>query len=297
MNECSSLLLTHKQQIKLVRQELNRILSVTNSFSDRQALRLLKLTVRSRILDQCMAAGVCTTQDFIRATHVIVEKMFERNHKIRVHSKLIAVNVGVAAATAFLTNGLPREIQAVTTFITVYVSNAAWEFVAPIVEPSLGKLRRKIFSSVRRGHGHEAQTDHNQTWGDIWQATQANLTPPAQWGRATVNGFLAVALQRTYAAHQAMMMYKDPVKARSYAADQVADMMFYLRTAYKDVPASDADITRAMKSSFVDHVDDVQAVATEVWKKIQARDPDVARSSKVAEHYKTTIQSWFGVRL
>lgn len=297
ITECSSQLLTHKQKVELVRNELNRIIAETSGLTDRIALRALKLPLRNRVLEQCMAAGACSTQDYIRATHEIVERLFNKNHKIKTNSRLIAISVGTAAATTLITSGLPKEVAALTTLISVYVSNAVWEFGAPFIEPSLGRLRRKIFSSVRRGQAHDFQTERNQQWGDVWQATQATLTPPAQWGRSTVFQYLTLAVQRAHIAHQAIETYSDPVKARSYAADQFADLMFFGRTAYSDISKADKDVANAITSTFTNHVADPAAIAKEVWAKIAIKDPDVTRSMEVANHYKDIIHAWFNVRL
>lgn len=295
MNECSQLLLTYKERVQLVRTELERVVHQTDGFFSRQMLRVMKGSLASKVLDNCQAAGACNAQDFIVATNDAIEHLFHRGHKIRTYSKLIAINIGIGAATAFTTSKLPAEIQSLTTFITVFVSNAAWEFIAPIAEPSLGKLRQNVFRSVRRDAVADvANSEQHGRLEGIARDAQAHLTPWAQHGRSIVNGFLSTLLQHTYGAHQAMVLYPDRAKALAFAADQLASTMYYMRTVFKDLPPDSAEIAHEVRTSLIDHIEDPGALAAAALARVKQRDPEAA-SSDVAAYYDAVVKSWFGL--
>ncbi len=296
MSECATVLLSPEIARDIIREQFKkanegelRVVRVLNQ----SVLAVMGRGIESKIIKRCVTERACTPEEIQAATMEIADQIFGRNQKIVTNSVLVGLNLIAAGGVAVVTSLLPKESTAVT-FITVYlstyISNMAWEFIAPVIEPKFGKIRQKMFSFAKKRKDADRQDSgaKNKGYGVVWQESNAHFSPQEQLGRDSVSKYSANMTVRLMEAHKAIIERGD----FAYAADQVADIAIFLRSVYSEVPPEFPVLVRAAKTSLVNHTPDSEKLEVMARRQIQLYDP-YRPGTETANYYERLLTAWF----
>lgn len=221
----------------------------------------------------------------------LLQKGFGRR-EARGYAILVGTMVGSAAATTYLTSALPENFHFLSQLLSQISTIGIYVFGAPIWEP-LSSAFRKLAFGVRgngQGAGDEAEAPGtaDPSLEALWQRTQENYSLNAQMSRNTVTQFIISVQQNFYEAHRAATQ-SNP----DYAADQIAEAAFRLRTLFKDIPPEEASIAQVVRSAFTNHNPVDANFLAKIHSRLSQLDPSYASSNR-QDQYQKILRSWLG---
>lgn len=222
-----------------------------------------------------------------RAAEQELRQRGARRIEARGYAILIGTMVGTAAATTYLSSSLPQGFQFLSHLLAQVSTLGIYVFGAPIWEP-LSSGFRKLAFGVRGSH-HPVQTGEPE-FERLWRRTQEHYSLNAQMSRNVISQFIISVQNNFYEAHRAIHA-RNPV----YAADQIAEAAFRLRTLFKDVPPGEPAVAAVVRSAFTHHVTVDAAFIGLVSDRLRRLDAKVD-SDEARDYYELIIAAWLGPR-
>ncbi len=228
------------------------------------------------------------SDDLVHSVSQAVEKDLKgkgfSKREARGYAILISTMIGSAAATTYLSSSLPSDFQFVSHFIAQVSTLGVYVFGAPIWEPLSSRFRKVAFGV--RGADNPEENFLKPEFESLWRRTQENYSLNAQMSRNVINQFLISVHQNFYEAHRAVKSGD-----KNYAADQVAEAAFRLKTLFRDIDPSDASVASAVKTSFTNHVVVDAEFVQSVLDRIAKLDPSFAAVESRA-YYDELLGVW-----
>lgn len=288
--ECARLL-TYKEQSKAIKVAFKDYVKNESSALTTAYLWTSSLSIRNRAERECMERGGCTDAEIAKIVEEIIQQRFSRNHRIRAYTKLVVLNAGFAIGTAVLADHLPKSIAAITTYVTVWLSNLAWEIIAPMTEPFLGKVRQKAFTSTHQENDiSPEQTEQNRKLEEVWKLQNKTLNPMSLIGRAA--SFQVQDLSENVSTlYGIYLQHPDRKTALRYIATQLARYATLWRTRYPDIQMVDEHLLRAFQFGLIAFIDEKDELRAYFETAISAFDPRSGQSS----FYQELSRAWFSL--
>ncbi len=226
-------------------------------------------------------------QDLSQQTAEEAEKILENagapTRSKRGYAILIASMVGSAALTTYLGTQLPPELQFASIFIAQVSTLGVYILGAPIWEPLSSKFRKWAFGMSKDSSlGPSSSLQLESTW----LRTQEHYSLNSQMSRNIISQFIFTLKENFYQAYRAYSE-NNPV----YAADQIAEAAFRMKTLFKDVHPSDPSVAAAIQSAFTNHLEIAADFETLVWSRIETLDAE-ARQPEARSYYQSLLKSW-----
>ncbi len=205
----------------------------------------------------------------------------------RGYAILIATMVASAAATTYVSSALPPSFQFVSHFLAQVSTLGVFVFGAPIWEPLSSGFRKMAFGvrSQTVGPGGVLDPDFEA----LWRRTQEHYSLNAQMSRNVINQFLISVHQNFYEAHRAIQS-----RNSVYAADQIAEAAFRLKTLFRDIDPEDPSVASAIRTAFTNHVVVDSEFVTSVFARIEKLDVSFA-SGESANYYNRLLAAWLNL--
>jgi hypothetical protein len=222
-----------------------------------------------------------------------VEKNLERmgvpSREARGYSILIATMVASAVAANYASSSLPPNLQFISYFLSQISTLGVFVFGAPIWEPLSSGFRKMAFGVKKSDAERDEKSLDARRFDELWRRTQETYSLNEQMSRNLVTQFIVSVHRNFYEAYRAVNE-RNPI----YAADQLAEAAFRLRTMFRDISPEDPSVAAAVKTAFVNHVQVDPEFVEQVRKQVAVLDKD-AETKTAKAYYDRIYLSWLGV--
>lgn len=202
----------------------------------------------------------------------------------RGYAILIGTMVGSALLSTYMTSNLGPHFQFLSVFVSQVSTLGVFVLGAPIWEPLSSKFRQLAFGVKKSSQ--LTDLNNNPNLESTWVRSQENYSINAQMSRNVITQFITSVRQNFYEAYRAFNN-----DDKNYAADQVAEAAFRLRTLFRDIPPNDPSVAAAVNTAFTNHIEMNEEFVELVWSKLEELDENFT-SPEIQKHYQITLETW-----